>query len=389
MRVPMRSSALFLRRISPRWLQKCSITQQLTTPSALAVGPSVRDALKSARNSNTCAWSTPTSIICIQDAMQGVHWQKQHEVMHRAHLHSTAPGRAAQSARADRTSEASTSKPASQKGGEAMQKLVRQRTMGGRVQMPPTMQQGMTHITAPLSPNMLAEPYKGDLPPLPWGSLLTVQGYRDRWKRFIGAAKSMYTLAKCRKYVPGFGLPAFKADALRLYEDACSGIARSDRTLLRQIMTPAEYGNFKAQLKAREDGDWKRVEWSLARRPLLHELEVVHGRMIAPNPKDEQSAYAQLTVRIRALHKFAAYSGKGELKAGSPGKDFPVLDVWILERAFKKGPTSRWRIAGRLSLPPVPPTKGSWWNPMTWVRMLGPSASASMREKPKLEAKPA
>ena len=75
---------------------------------------------------------------------------------------------------------------------------------------------------------------RGDLPPLPWGSLLTVQGYRDRWKRLIGAAKSMYTLAKCRKYVPGFGLPAFKADALRLYEDACSGIARSNRTLLRQ-----------------------------------------------------------------------------------------------------------------------------------------------------------
>ena len=66
--------------------------------------------------------------------------------------------------------------------------------------------------------------------------------------------------------------------------------------------------------------------------------------------QDEQSAYAQLTVRIRALHKFAAYSGKGELKAGSPGKDFPVQDVWILERAFKKGPTSRWRIAGVLAI---------------------------------------
>ena len=52
-----------------------------------------------------------------------------------------------------------------------------------------------------------------------------------------------------------------------------------------QLMTPAEYANFKAQLKAREDGDWKRIDWSLARRPLLHELEVVHGRMIAPNPK--------------------------------------------------------------------------------------------------------
>ena len=48
----------------------------------------------------------------------------------------------------------------------------------------------------------------------------------------------MYTLAKCRKYVPGFGLPAFKADVLRVYEDACAGIARGDRTLLRQVAPP-------------------------------------------------------------------------------------------------------------------------------------------------------
>lgn len=41
-----------------------------------------------------------------------------------------------------------------------MQKLVRQKTMGGRVQLPPTMQQGMTQMTTPLSPNVLAEPYK-------------------------------------------------------------------------------------------------------------------------------------------------------------------------------------------------------------------------------------
>ena len=79
----MRSSALFLRRISPRWLQECSITEQLPTPSALAVGPSARDALKSAGNSSTCAWNIPSRIICTQDAVQGVHWQRQHEVMHR------------------------------------------------------------------------------------------------------------------------------------------------------------------------------------------------------------------------------------------------------------------------------------------------------------------
>jgi uncharacterized protein YfaT (DUF1175 family) len=62
--------------------------------------------------------------------------------------------------------------------------------------------------------------------------------------------------------------------------------------------------------------------------------------------QDEKSAYAQLTVRIRAVHKFAAYAGSGMLQAGSPGKEFPVQDVWILERAFKQGPTSRWRVAG-------------------------------------------
>ncbi|CAL5222260.1 g4597 [Coccomyxa viridis] len=312
--------------------------------------------------------------------------------LQRVQLHGSACAQAAQPARADRTFEASTSKPASpaasqpasKKGGDAMQRLMRQRTAGGRVQMPP-MPQSMAQVSsAPLSPNILAEPYRGDPPPLPASSWLTIQGYRDRWKRFIGGAKSMYTLAKCRKYVPGFSLPGFKADVLRIYEDACSGIARGDRTLLRQVMTPGEYGNVKAQLKAREDGDWKKVEWSLVRRPHLHELEVVHGRLIAQNPKDEKSAFAQLTVRIRALHKFAAYSGSSELRAGIPGREFPVQDVWIFERAFKQGPTSRWRIAGRLSLPPVPPPQGAWWNPMTWLRALRPSTKTGPTGKPEL-----
>ena len=68
-------------------------------------------------------------------------------------------------------------------------------------------------------------------------------------------------------------------------------------------MTPAEYGNFKAQLKAREDGDWRRVEWSLARRPLLHELEVVHGRMIAPNPKVSNRQRRTFTLTDQVFYK--------------------------------------------------------------------------------------
>ena len=51
----------------------------------------------------------------------------------------------------------------------------------------------------------------------------------------LGGVKAMYTLARCRKFVPGFSLPAFKADALRLYEEVCQAIAADDKTLLRQV----------------------------------------------------------------------------------------------------------------------------------------------------------
>jgi hypothetical protein len=52
-----------------------------------------------------------------------------------------------------------------------------------------------------------------------------------------------------------------------------------------QLLTPAEYGLVKAQLRARQEGGWKRVAWSLARRPQLHELELLHARLLAINPK--------------------------------------------------------------------------------------------------------
>ncbi|KAK9903338.1 hypothetical protein WJX75_003173 [Coccomyxa subellipsoidea] len=232
---------------------------------------------------------------------------------------------------------------------------------------------------APISPNIIAEPYKGELPALPLVSWVTLTGLRERWRRTMGGVKAMYTLARCKKFVPGFSLPAFKADALRLYEEVCQAIAADDKTLLRQRMTPAAYGTVKAQLKAREEGGWKRVAWALARRPQLHELELVHARLIAANPKDARSSFAQLTVRVRAAHKFAAYDGKRRLVAGDPEKEVPVQDVWVLERSFREEPTSRWRVAGRLSLPPAPAPSEKWWNPLGWARRLRPAPDAGTR----------
>lgn len=77
--------------------------------------------------------------------------------------------------------------------------------------------------------------HRGELPWLPPVSWVTLEGWKERWKRALGSLKSMYTLARCRKFVPGFSLPAFKADALKLYEEVCQGIASDDKTLLRQV----------------------------------------------------------------------------------------------------------------------------------------------------------
>lgn len=52
-----------------------------------------------------------------------------------------------------------------------------------------------------------------------------------------------------------------------------------------QRLTPVEYSNVKTQLRTRAAGGWARVAWSLARRPQLHELELVHARLMSINPK--------------------------------------------------------------------------------------------------------
>lgn len=75
--------------------------------------------------------------------------------------------------------------------------------------------------------------------------------------------------------------------------------------------------------------------------------------------QDEDKMFAQLTVRFRARHRFAAYNARGRLVGGSDTAEFPVQDVWIFEHALRKASYSKWRLAGRLSgLPPVPATLG-------------------------------
>ena len=106
-------------------------------------------------------------------------------------------------------------------------------------------------------------------------------------------------------------------------------------------------------MKQREAGGWARVEWSLS---AVEECAVVHGRLVAPNPKDTTIAWAQLTVALKSKQFFAAYDKAGRRVAGDPDVPISVQDYWVLERSLLPNTPEglkRWRAAARLTLPPA------------------------------------
>jgi len=195
------------------------------------------------------------------------------------------------------------------------------------------------------SPGLLAEPYRGDPPKLSLLSLLTADGIRERWRRLVGRAKSVYTLAKCRKDIEGFDLRRFKEEVGDLHEKICTLHAKGDMTELRKYTTPATLAAIKREIKAREAAHWDRIEWTV-RQPLKL-VQVLQGRLVGLDPKDSSQAFAQLTLRLHSDQKFLVHDKKGNWKAGSPDSDIFVEEYWVLERKLGD-PRDRWKLAGRI-----------------------------------------
>ncbi len=204
---------------------------------------------------------------------------------------------------------------------------------------------------APPGAQLIAEPYKGPRPSLPLLSLFTAAGWRERWQRLLGRVKNVYALAKVKKDVPNWTLPSFKTEACELYRQVCAAIAAGDQNALRHVTTESLLTALKREIKQREAGGWARVEWSLE---ALEECAVVHGRLVAPNPKDTSVAWAQLTVALRSTQRFSAYDARGKRVAGDPDTPVRVQDYWVFERALMPGTPDgmkRWRAAARITLP--------------------------------------
>jgi len=200
------------------------------------------------------------------------------------------------------------------------------------------------------SPGLLAEPYRGDPPALPWSALVTYSGWQTRWGRWMGSLRSMYTLARCTRDISGFGLQDFKIEATGLYRDLNELIAAGDKQAMRRLVTEKMYSLLKKEVQHREQGGWHRMEWGMKRLPEPKDVSIVQGRLIQADESDQSMAFAQLTCRIQSQQTFAAYGKGGKLVAGQPGEEIDVVDHWVFERMLKR-PNRKWTVAGRLQVP--------------------------------------
>ena len=203
------------------------------------------------------------------------------------------------------------------------------------------------------SPNVIAEPYKGPPPSLP---IFTLSAWKTRWQRVLGKAKNIYTLAKVRKDVPDFSLGSFKAMATAMHKDICGIIASGDTASKHEQqkgVTEAVYSDIRRELKARAQGGWARVVWSL---DSMDDVSVVHARLMAPNQNDTSIAFAQLTVEFCSTQRFEAFDARNRRVAGDAAKPVKVTEHWVFERPIGSanfpGGMQRWRLAARLSVNP-------------------------------------
>lgn len=199
------------------------------------------------------------------------------------------------------------------------------------------------------SPNKVYEPYSGPGPRLQVGDFLSQAGVKAVWQRLLGKVKNVYTLAKVKKDVPGWTLSGFKQQAQRMYGEISGAMAAGDRGALRPVCTEAVQVELKKQLRDRDASGWDRVDWRLVR---INSCSVVQGRLAVPAGADKRIVFAQFTVEINSVQRFAAYDAKGKVISGDADRDLPVREFWVFERSLiREMPNKAWRLAGRLSVP--------------------------------------
>jgi hypothetical protein len=187
----------------------------------------------------------------------------------------------------------------------------------------------------------------------------TGDGWRRARARLTEWGGMALALAICRRDVPGFKIGGMKEVCGDVYAAVNTALAAGNTRALEQLCTPAMAHQLRVELERRRTAGWSRVDWRLAAPLNLWKVEFVSGRIIKTSAASRLS-FCQFTFAIPSTQVYAAYGRGGALVAGDPGQTLQVLDHWVLERRVHDSISGqqldvrdgRWRLAGRLSLPP-------------------------------------
>ncbi|KAK8936441.1 hypothetical protein KSP39_PZI012360 [Platanthera zijinensis] len=193
-------------------------------------------------------------------------------------------------------------------------------------------------------PGSVLEPESAKPPEPVYQKWFTPSGWRRTKEDLIFEMKTAYCIATLRKK-KGYSKKQFYQNAVTLYKEINTVMAKGDIASLRKTVTEKMYSTLKNELKRRESM-WRRVHWELIEP--LDRIRTLRARMIALDKNDLDKAFVQLTVEFLAKQRFEAYDSTGSVVAGDKNKEVLVRDIWVFERSlFQAG--ADWRLCARLS----------------------------------------
>ena len=155
-----------------------------------------------------------------------------------------------------------------------------------------------------------------------------------------------------RKDVEGWGVPAFKQEAAKIYTDVGAALANADVKTLKKLTTPSCFATMKASLRERPTGS--ATQWDV--RSCIAKVVQVRIGHHASNPGRR---FAQVTCEIEASLVWSIFDRKGAIVGGVGSKAQPFEEKgvwWVFERCISQPPEPpAWRLKEQIRAPPPAP----------------------------------
>lgn len=166
------------------------------------------------------------------------------------------------------------------------------------------------------------------------------------WSSWTVSTMGVVTL---RKDVEGWGVPAFKVEAARIYTEVGKALAASDHQSLRKHTTPSCYQQLAPSLDARPAG--QRHKWeSLGCAASVVQVRIGHHQ----NTPDRRFAQVTCAIDAQLVYTITDKTGAVVGGVGSAAEPYRETDVWwVFERCISQAAdTPAWRLKEQIRKPP-------------------------------------